>query len=192
MITVDQLAHAWSIPLEKASTLAEALRPALLQFNINTPARIAMFLANVGHESGRGKYQREIWGPTRAQLSYQGRMGNLRPGDGRKYMGRGLMQLTGATNYLHFREAMRALLGAGTPDFVQSPELVESPKWSAFAAGWYWSTNNLNRFADCDDFDGCCDAINIGHKTMRIGDANGYQERLELWIDTKRALEDFA
>ncbi len=68
---------------------------------INTPARAAAFLAQVGHESGQLRYLREIWGPTPAQVRYEGRadLGNAQPGDGKRFMGRGLIQITGRKNY---------------------------------------------------------------------------------------------
>lgn len=168
--------------LQRAQNWLPPLSAAMDVFAITTPARIAPFLANVGHESGNLVYAREIWGPTEAQLHYEGRkdLGNLRPGDGRRYMGRGPLQVTGYFNYIATRDGLREYL-PNVPDFEQSPELLELPRWGAYAAGLFWHQHDLNRFADAGDFDGVCDVINRGRKTQREGDSNGYAQRLALW-----------
>ena len=72
------------------------------EYEINTPLRLAAFIAQIAHESGDFKYTREIWGPTKAQIGYEGRLdlGNTVPGDGKRYRGRGLIQITGRSNYV--------------------------------------------------------------------------------------------
>lgn len=189
MITADQLAACTGSTLSRAQNWLEPLSSAMDVFAITTPPRIAAFLANLGHESGRLVYSREIWGPTAAQLRYEGRkdLGNLRPGDGRRYMGRGPIQITGRANYAATREKLREYL-PNVPDFETSPELLELPRWGAYAAGLFWFTHGLNVLADAGDFDGCCDMINRGHKTEREGDSNGYAERFALWVAGKTAL----
>jgi putative chitinase len=189
MLTAEQLSAATGSSLQRASNWLGPLGVAMEHASIDTPARMAAFLANVGHESCRLQYVREIWGPTPAQLRYEGRrdLGNLRPGDGRKYMGRGLIQVTGRSNYIAARDGMRKLL-ASAPDFEASPELMEVPVWAAYSAGWYWSTRGLNAIADSGDFDGVCDVINRGRKTDTVGDSNGYAERLQLWKAGREAL----
>lgn len=124
---------------------------------------------------------REIWGPTPAQLRYQGRadLGNLRPGDGRKYMGRGLIQITGHSNYMSVRDGLRIYL-PNVPDFEQSPELLEVPVWAAHSAGWFWAVRGLNELADSGAFMSITRRIN--------GGTNGYDDRLALWESGKGAL----
>lgn len=182
MLDAETLRLCTGATLQRAQNWLPPLSAAMDVFAITTPQRIAAFLANVGHESGRLVYAREIWGQTPAQLGYEGRkdLGNFRPGDGRRYMGRGPIQVTGHFNYIATRDGLREYL-PNVPDFEASPELLELPRWGAYAAGLFWHTHELNRFADAGDFDGVCDVINRGRKTQREGDSNGYAERLALW-----------
>ena len=142
---------------------------------------MAAFLAQVGHESGRVVYAREIWGPLPAQLRYEGRkdLGNLRPGDGRKYLGRGLIQITGRANAIAVRDGLRQYLPS-VPDFEASPELLEVEQWAAYSAGWFWAAHGLNGLADSDSFMQITRKIN--------GGTNGYEDRLALWESGKGAL----
>jgi len=182
MIDAEILRLCTGATLQHAQNWLPPLSAAMDVFAITTPARVAAFLANIGQESGNLVYAREIWGPTEAQLCYEGRkdLGNFRPGDGRRYMGRGPIQVTGHFNYIATRDGLRQYL-PNVPDFEASPELLELPRWGAYAAGLFWHTHDLNRFADAGDFDGVCDVINRGRKTQREGDSNGYAERLALW-----------
>ena len=84
--------------------------------------RVAAFIAQIGHESGQLKYVKEIWGPTAAQARYEGRadLGNTVAGDGSKYRGRGLIQITGRANYKACGEALSL-------DLTNYPELLEKP-----------------------------------------------------------------
>lgn len=189
MISADQLKDCTGSTLQKAQLWLDPLTAAMDMFGITTPARQAAFLANVGHESGHLVYPREVWGPTPAQVGYEGRkdLGNLRPGDGRRYLGRGPIQVTGHFNYIATRDGLRKYL-PNVPDFEASPELLELPRWGAYAAGLFWESHGINAFADAGDFDGVCDLVNRGRKTQREGDSNGYAERLQLWIAGKAAL----
>ncbi len=180
-MTADELAQSWGIPLTKAGPWADVLNPAMEVFAINTPQRIAAFLAQIGHESGCGRWVREIWGPRPAQLRYEGRkdLGNLRPGDGRKYLGRGLIQITGHSNYMAVRDGLRKYM-TNVPDFEQSPELLEMPRWAAYSAGWFWASHGLNELADNGNFMSITRRIN--------GGTNGYEDRVALWESGKDAL----
>jgi len=110
--------------------------------------RVAAFIAQIGHESGQMIYVREIWGPTPAQVKYEGRKdpGSTFPGDGFKYRGRGLIQITGRANYAACGE------GLGL-DLINQPELLEQPKSACLSAAWFWATNGLNTLADSGDFE---------------------------------------
>ena len=168
-MTPEELHEAIGCSAELAEDWALPLTAAMQQYEINTPARQAAFLAQIAHESGRFRYVREIWGPTDAQKRYEGRtdLGNTSAGDGFKYRGRGLVQVTGKDNYRSVGAAL------GLPDILARPELLEQPQHAANSAGWFWKTHGLNELADEGDF------IRI---TRRInGGLNGYAERLALY-----------
>lgn len=175
MLTPDQLAAALGIQLSLASRWAVPISDACDEFGIDTPARIAAFLAQIGHESGRLRYTREIWGPTPAQLRYEGRadLGNVMPGDGRRFLGRGLIQITGRANYNAAGMALDLPL-------CEQPELLEQPGNAARSAAWFWSKHGLNELADAGDFERITRRIN--------GGLNGQAERLALYSAATEAL----
>ncbi|MGP5481154.1 glycoside hydrolase family 19 protein, partial [Pseudomonas helleri] len=86
---------------------------------------------------------------------YAGRMGNSAPGDGWKYRGRGLIQLTGKTNYRRCGEALGL-------DLLTQPELLEKPQHACMAAAWFWGSNGLNSLADKGDIETITQRINGG------------------------------
>lgn len=160
------------------------IEKAMAAFAINTPRRQASFLAQVGHESGGLRYTSELWGPTTAQEGYEGRrdLGNTRLGDGRRFRGHGLIQVTGRNNHALMRDLLRARFpDVAVPDFEEYPELLAQTEWAALSAGAFWNARGLNGQADAGAFDAVCDIINKGHVTRQVGDANGYPERLALW-----------
>jgi putative chitinase len=175
MIAAEQLHAVMPLAGARADAFAAPLSSAMERFEVNTPARAAAFLAQIAYESGQLRFLREIWGPTPAQRRYEGRvdLGNTEPGDGKRFMGRGLIQITGRKNYL--------LCGFGLHlDLVAQPELLEQAGHAAASAAWYWQAHSLNRFADAGDFVGLTRAIN--------GGTNGITERRQLWARTKVAL----
>ncbi|UBF26586.1 DUF4231 domain-containing protein [Kovacikia minuta CCNUW1] len=158
-ITADQLIQIAGpdAPADRLRSFTAAVNQTLEKFQINTPLRIAHFLAQVMHESGGFQYLREIWGPTEWQVSYEGRedLGNTEPGDGKRFMGRGLIQLTGRANYTEFSQAMNV-------DFLSKPELLEQAPYAILAAGWYWNSRKINDPADRDDLEEVTRRINEG------------------------------
>lgn len=185
-ITPYLLQHAWRCPAERAAVLAAAMQPALELADISTEQRLACWLAQVGHESGRGRFLREIWGPTPAQARYEPTtslsrtLGNTRPGDGKRYMGRGLIQTTGRANYARTAARLRALVGESAPDVVTAPALLEVPQWAALSAAIYWHDRSLNRWADNGDFATLTRRIN--------GGLNGLADRQLLYTQALAAL----
>ena len=192
--TVDQWRRALGARLDRAAQWAPWLQDAVDSFDIAAPLRLAAFCATVGHETLGLFYSREVWGPTDAQERYERdpaaawpptdaddtnrlawTLGNSEPGDGLLYAGRGLFQLTGRANY---RAATAALHILGAPDFEANPDRAEEPRWASITAGWYWSTHGISHYADAEDFDGVSDLVNRGRKTPRVGDSNGYTDRL--------------
>lgn len=169
------LARCTGARIDRATEFVEPVVKAMDEFDINTPARQAAFLAQVGHESGGLHWLNEIWGPTAAQLRYEGRadLGNVTPGDGFKFRGRGLLQTTGRANYRNTGHALGIDL-EGNPDALASAELA------ARSAAWFWKARGLNELADVGDF---------RRITLRInGGTNGMDERNRLHAQALKAL----
>ena len=167
-ITERQLLQILPNAGRQAGVFVPVLNTAMGKYGIVTKLRIAAFIAQVGHESGQLRYVREIWGPTAQQAGYEGRadLGNTGKGDGSKYRGRGLIQITGRANYAACREALGL-------DLIDKPELLELPQYAAMSAAWFWSTKGLNTLADQGEF------VKI---TRRInGGINGIEDRLALY-----------
>ena len=129
----------------------------MVRYQIVGPKRIAAFIAQIGHESGQLRYVKEIWGPTKAQARYEGRsdLGNNQPGDGSRFRGRGLIQITGRDNYM-------ACGGGLGLDLIKQPELLEKPQHGCMSAAWFWSSRGLNTLADTGEFDKITQRINSG------------------------------
>jgi putative chitinase len=169
------LARCTGARLDRAQRFLEAITAAMDEFDINTPARQAAFLAQIGHESGGLHWTTEIWGPTEAQRRYEGRrdLGNTQPGDGFRFRGRGLIQTTGRDNYRRTGEALGV-------DLIADPDALAQPVLAARSAGWFWKDKGLNELADKGDFLAVTKRINGGY--------NGLSERQMLWADAKAAL----
>ena len=154
------------------------IAPAMIKGDIKTPDRIAAFLAQLSHESKEYLYMEEIWGPTEDQLGYEGRadLGNVRPGDGRKYAGHGPIQITGRDNH----RAYGQYLGI---DAEVDPRLLTQPRYGTAAAVWFWTIGNrkidLNLLADRGWFKTITRVVNGGF--------NGLSDRRQYW-DRNRAL----
>jgi len=116
------------------------------QFAINTPERIACFLAQCAHESGGFRYTTEL----ASGKEYEGRtdLGNTEPGDGERYKGRGLFMITGKYNYLKCGEV---LCPTDNYFFVHNPEQLSTPMNACLSAGWYWQYRKLNDICDLPD-----------------------------------------
>lgn len=179
MITAQQLKAI--CPTATMSNINRALKPlndTLVRFNINTPLRIAHFIAQVAHESGALQYLKEIAsGAAYDTGRLAARLGNTpeADGDGQKYKGRGYIQLTGTSNYRLFDE-----FTGRKHDLMNHPERVEQPDLAMLAAGWYWSRNDLNRLADRDDLLSITKRIN--------GGTNGLEDRRNYLKNAKKVL----
>jgi putative chitinase len=141
------------------------------RWEINTPERQSAFLAQVAHESGSLRCVKEI----ASGEAYEGRsdLGNLEPGDGVRFKGRGLIQITGRANYATCGRALELPL-------LTQPELLEQPANAVQSAGWFWKSRGLNELADRGDFKLITKRINGGY--------NGYQERVALYERAQRVL----
>lgn len=159
---------------ENMAKFLPELNGTMAVFEINTPLRQAHFLAQLAHESGSLRYVREI----ASGKAYEGRkdLGNVKPGDGVKYKGRGLIQLTGRANY----EAFNGWLNRSGTNVVEQPEELEKPELAALVAGWFWNRTGLNKLADKDDVRGVTRKINGGF--------NGLDDRMKHLAQAKKAL----
>jgi putative chitinase len=163
-MTPELLRAATGCTAADAARFVGPLTDACAAFDIDTPPRLAAFLAQVGHESGGLRHTRELWGPTPAQARYEGRadLGNTQPGDGSRYRGRGLIQTTGRYNHARVRDRLRQRLGDRVPDFEATPEALEEPRWAAWSAADYWDDKALNALADAGQFSRITERINGG------------------------------
>lgn len=192
--------------LRNASAVCEALLPALAKYEINTPARVAAFLAQCGHESAGFTAKREnlnysakgllaTWprrfNPTKAQSFhrqpekianevYGGRLGNDKPGDGWRFRGGGFIQLTGRGNYRRVGHAI------GVP-LEDKPEDIERLDVSALAAAYFWASSGLNALAD-DLLEDDDDADFLAITKIINGGTKGRDERRALWKLAKQVL----
>ncbi|AWY43139.1 glycoside hydrolase family 19 protein [Pseudomonas putida] len=180
-LTEQQLLKIFPDARSQAGVFISVLNSAMAHRNINTPSRIAAFLAQVGHESGQLRYVREL-GSDQYLSKYDtgslaSRLGNTPEpdGDGQRYRGRGLIQITGRNNY---RQCSLGLFG--DERLLASPELLEQPQWAAESAAWFWEQNGLNELADRDQFNSITRRIN--------GGLNGLQDRLQLWARARAVL----
>ncbi|MBI6603629.1 MULTISPECIES: glycoside hydrolase family 19 protein [Pseudomonas] len=174
-ITEQQLLQILPNAGRQAGVFVPALNTAMSRYGIVGTARVAAFIAQVGHESGQLRYVREIWGPTAQQAGYEGRsdLGNTVKGDGSRYRGRGLIQVTGRSNYAACGEALGL-------DLINKPELLELPQNASMSAAWFWSTRGLNTLADQGEF------VKI---TRRInGGVNGLADRQALYEKALKVL----
>jgi putative chitinase len=160
----------------------EPLQVAFDKYEINTPKRQAAFIGQCAHESGNFKTLQEnlnysaeglmkTWPsrfPTKeiadqyarnpakiAGKVYNGRMGNTNEEEASKYLGRGLIQLTGKENYANCGTALNI-------DFVGNPTFLIEPKYAALSAGWFWNKKGLNQLADNQDYETMTKRINGG------------------------------
>ncbi|WP_292038994.1 MULTISPECIES: glycoside hydrolase family 19 protein [unclassified Brevundimonas] len=127
---------------------------------LNSGLRLAHFMGQCAHESGGFRYMEEI----ASGAAYEGRrdLGNTQSGDGRRYKGRGPIQLTGRANY----RRVGRLIGM---DLESHPDMVSRPSVGLLVGCVYWSERNLNAKADADDLLGLTRAIN--------GGTNGLEDR---------------
>lgn len=149
---------------------------AMRMAEINNPLRAAMWCAQIGHESVGLRYMEEIADGS----AYNGRadLGNIHPGDGPRFKGRGPIQLTGRHNYGAFSRWCHSKGWVNSPTyFVDNPAKVGEPHWGFLAAAYYWTVSRpqLNAMADRGDLEGCTRAINGG--TNGIADRRSRYER---------------
>ncbi len=172
MISKEQLHEIMPFATgENLEKFTEPINEAMQKFEINTPLRIAAFIAQIAHESGSFRYVKEL----ATGEAYEGRkdLGNSEKGDGVRFKGRGLIQITGRTNYQLVSKAIGM-------DFVLSPEKLEWPLYAVESAAWWWKMRGLNELADSQDFQKITKRINGGF--------NGIAERQAFYARAKQTL----
>lgn len=200
-LRTDQISNIMGCSKSISDKYCAPLNACFSKYGINTRLRISAFLAQVGHESGRlsqvvenlnysADALRRTW-PSRfmpelaiqvarqpdriANIVYGGRMGNVELGDGWKYRGRGLIQITGRDNYAACSKAL-----FGDDRLLRNPELLEQPEWACMSAAWFWDSRGLNSLADKGDIVGITKKIN--------GGANGLEDRKALYEKALKVL----
>lgn len=147
------------------SNVVDYLNKYAEEFDINTPLRWAHYLAQIAHESAELRYTEEIAsGKAYDTGKLAIKLGNTTEadGDGQKYKGRGVIQLTGKANYTAYKKYCGF-------DVVKNPELLAKPVGAIRSSMWFWATHNLNYYADIN-------AFTIITKTIN-GGTNGWSER---------------
>jgi putative chitinase len=206
-ITIDELDMA--VPKARYEDLVkyiDFLNEGMTRFEINTPNRIAAFIAQLAHESGDFRLTEEnlnySWTALRktwpgrftsnamaqpyhrqperiANVVYAGRYGNgaEASGDGWKYRGRGLIQLTFHDNYAAYSRAI------AEPPIASAPEQVAQPRHAALSACWFWQIHGLNPIADAGD------QATFNQINYKInGGWNGKEDRLENWAEARAVM----
>lgn len=170
-ITEKQLRYIMPMAKSRATLFLGPLNKAMALFQINTVKRAAAFLAQVAHESAELRYTEEI----ASGEAYEGRkdLGNIIAGDGKKFKGHGLIQITGRYNHLLLAKSLMMNLD-------QLLEYLKTPDGAASSAAWFWKTNGLNEIADKENFMLITKKINGGY--------NGQKERAAYWEKAKLIL----
>lgn len=179
MITMAQLQKIAPAAAKRCEKFLPWLNQYMEEYGINTHKRQCAFLAQLAHESGQFLYARELGNDAYLEKYDTGpiaaRLGNTPAddGDGQKYRGRGLIQITGRDNYRQCGQALGL-------DLLATPELLEQPQWAVASACWFWTSRGLNALADKGLFLGITKRIN--------GGTNGHAERVAFWERAKRVL----
>ena len=178
-ITTLQLQQILPNAGQSAGVFVPVLNTAMVRYQIVGSLRMAAFIAQIGHESGQLHYVRELGSDQYLSKYDTGslarRLGNTpqADGDGQKYRGRGLIQITGRANYAECGEALGL-------DLVNHPELLEKPQHACMSAAWFWASRGLNTLADAGKFDTITRRINGGQ--------NGAADRRALYAQALKVL----
>jgi putative chitinase len=182
IITPEQLYKI--IPRASKSNIQKFIVPlnvTMKKFNITSPLQISAFISQIAIESGYLKYTKEL-GATSYFNKYEpttkiGKgLGNTQTGDGAKYRGRGLIQTTGRSNYMDLSKSL------GT-DFINTPELLETPMWASLSAGYWWFKNQKKKTSKMNaNLAGCINNKDISGITRAVnGGQNALTERAQAY-----------
>ena len=174
MLTDDELRQIMpNCPAAKRADYLPFIQQAMEEFEITSYLRETTFLAQLAHESAELRYMEEI----ASGAAYEGRkdLGNTQPGDGKRYKGRGPIQLTGRANYTKYG----GLLGL---DLVNDPTIAATKEVGFRIAGEYWQLNGLNELADQQQFKAITKRINGGY--------NGLDDRIKYYGRAKKVMSN--
>lgn len=178
-LTRDEVLYIMPLAQKRVDKYLPYINQYAPKYGVTTTKRMAHFLAQIAQESGQLRYVRELASGEAYDTGSKAKaLGNTpeKDGDGQRYKGRGLIQITGRSNY----NAVSKALGV---DFVAHPEKLEEPEWAVASALWYWQSHGLNEPADKDD---------ILAVTRRInGGTNGLDDRLRYLGRAKQVFMGF-
>ncbi len=198
LITLEQLMKIMNISKPVALKYLNPINKTLDLFEINTPLRISHFLAQIGHETHNFYYSEEI--ASGKDYEWKESLGNIYKGDGKRFKGRGLLQITGRLNYTKVQKYLRTIEGYENIDLTSSTEhakkLSEDIELSAIASGYYWRyvKPKLNMKADRDDIFWVSVYINGWAKQKtpfyknRPKEPNGMRDRYNRTLKAKKVL----
>jgi putative chitinase len=154
------------LPLATASKIDrffEPLKAGMTRYGVTTPLQMAHFIAQIGHESMSFLYTEEI----ASGAAYEGRrdLGNTQPGDGKRFKGRGLIQLTARANYAAYSKFTGI-------DYLAKPALLSTdPMVAVDVSCWFWKDRGVDKLAEMDDVKAVTKRINGGY--------NGLDDRMQ-------------
>lgn len=156
-VTSEQLARIMPYGKNRIPTYIDIINNWSGHFGIDTPLRMAHYLAQIAHESAELRYTKEL----ASGSAYEGRkdLGNTQKGDGVRFKGRGLIQITGRANYKAYADYCGY-------DVVAKPELLERPLGAVKSSMWFWQKHGLNEIADTDDVRKVTKRINGGYNGL--------------------------
>ena len=172
MVTDDELRRIMpNCPTARRDEYLPFIQQAMEEFAITSYLREAAFLAQLAHESGELRYMEEI----ASGAAYEGRkdLGNTQPGDGKRFKGRGPIQLTGRANYKKYGDLLDV-------DLINSPTVAATKEVGFRIAGQFWKLNGLNELADQQKFETITRRIN--------GGLNGQSDRVMYYNRAKQVL----
>ena len=168
-----------TVSFDRYCALLPSVAQALQESQCNTVDRIAMWMAQVGEESAGLKWMEELADGS----EYEGRadLGNIQPGDGPRFKGRGPIQVTGRNNYANLSHwAFDKQLVPSPTFFVDDPDQLATDRYGFLGVIWYWTTQRpMNDFADRGDIEGGSIAVN--GRNAQTGRANGIEDRIARW-----------
>ena len=169
---IREITPSGNTTIQKA--LVDPLNKWMPVYEINTLLRIEHFIAQAAEESAYFRTLTEYASGRAYEFRHD--LGNVNAGDGVRYKGRGLLQITGRANYERYGKLLNV-------DLVNHPELAATADIAVQTAMMYWKDHNLNKYADADDLNTITRRIN--------GGLNGYSARLALLCQTDDAIGDY-